>query len=242
MKIIGVIPARLLSTRLPKKPLHLILGKPLVQWVYEGASQYPYFDSLVVATDSHVIEEKVKEFGGEVVMTSQDHASGTSRMYEVASQRELAHNDIVVNIQGDEPLINGRVLNALLNTGFKNNDDSGASTVAREFVSEEEKRSPHNVKAVIDTKGYALDFTRVWKEGFISKTVLCHIGLYAYKKWALDQFMKTNPTVREKEERLEQLRFAENLNIFHVSAVKDRLIGVDTIEDVKAVEKLLRNR
>jgi len=242
VKIIGVIPARLNSTRLPLKPLHPICGKPLVQWVYEGASQYPYFDRLVVATDSEMIQEKVKEFGGKVAMTSCEHTSGTSRMYEVASETELKPDDILVNIQGDEPLINGQVLNILLNNNFKNNKEIGASTVARKFVSEEEKKSPHYVKAIIDKNGYALDFTRKWKEEFSLKTVLCHIGLYAYKKWALDQFMKLPPTVREREEKLEQLRFADNLNIFHVSVVKDKLIGVDTIEDVKSVENELRKQ
>ena len=242
MRIIGVIPARLSSTRLYEKPLHLILGKPLVQWVYEGASQYPHFEALVVATDSKIIQEKVKEFGGEVVMTSQDHMSGTSRMYEVASHKNLDENDIIVNIQGDEPLINKRVLDILLNTTFKDNNKIGVSTVAREFGSAEEKRSPHNVKAIVDKNGVALDFTRQWKNECASKTALCHIGLYAYKKWALDQFVKLPPTEREREEKLEQLRFDKNLNIFHVSVVQDKLIGVDTIEDAKRVENELRRQ
>jgi len=241
VRIIGVIPARLASTRLPRKPLHLILDKPLIQWVYEGASGYP-FDKLVVATDSELIQGVVKECGGEAIMTGLDHSSGTSRMYEVAGHYELDKNDIVVNIQGDEPLVNTKVLNALLNTGFKNNHDIGVSTVAREFISEDEKKSPHNVKALVDKNGFALDFTRNWNPTWGSKKVLCHIGLYAYKKWALDKFISMPPTEREKEERLEQLRFVENLSIFHVAVTQEKLISVDTLHDAQAVENELKRQ
>ncbi|MBI2609285.1 MAG: 3-deoxy-manno-octulosonate cytidylyltransferase [Deltaproteobacteria bacterium] len=236
MKIFGVIPARIGSTRLPRKALVKIGGKPLIQWVYEGAVQYPYFEKLIVATDAQEIFDAVKGFGGDVVMTSPEHTSGSSRVYEAIQKYNLEDEDIVVNIQGDEPLINKKVLETLISTDFKNQKKYGISTVGREFVDKKEKKTLHNVKIVLNKKGSVLDFTRKWSPQK-DTSVLCHIGLYAYKKWALHKFMELKPTQRERQEKLEQLRFCDDLSIFSVSLTREKLIGVDTKDDLILVKK-----
>ena len=156
MKIIGVIPARLGSTRLPRKALHKIKGKFLLQWVYERAVTYKGFDSLVIATDSQDIADAAQSFGADVVLTSATHESGSSRVYEASKNQDA---DIVVNVQGDEPLIDALVLEKLIEP-LKNEPNVGFSTLKRKFENLHDYLSPNKAKVLVDRNDRALKFSR----------------------------------------------------------------------------------
>lgn len=240
MKILCVIPARYASTRLPGKPLKDIAGKPMICRVYERASQAKSIEKAVVATDDERIYEAVKSFGGEAVMTAKDHPTGTDRLAEVAET--FPEVDIIINVQGDEPLIEPALIDDLASV-FGEDEGLQMATVAAEMQDEAEQQNPNNVKVVMDKQGYALYFSRSClpyprKKGIAP--VYKHIGIYAYKRDFLLQYAKMKPTPLEQAESLEQLRALENGYRIRVIPTKYRFVGVDTEEDLAMVNEIYR--
>lgn len=246
MKVIGVIPARYKSTRLPGKALADILGKPMIQHVYEIAQRAHHLDSVVVATDDKRIIAAVEAFGGHAVMTSTEHASGTDRVAEVALTSDAA---IIVNIQGDEPLLDPTMIDECilaLKKALQEQTGVGFSTVAKK-VGEEAYHDLDVTKVVLDARGRALYFShslipypRYRTQAF---EVLEHIGLYAYTRECLMQLINLPPSRLEQIEALEQLRALENGIPIQVVETKcnHELVSVDTAEDLERVRQILAN-
>jgi 3-deoxy-manno-octulosonate cytidylyltransferase (CMP-KDO synthetase) len=237
LRIIGVIPARYVSTRFPGKPLAMIYGKPMIQWVYERAKRAKLLDEVVVATDDARIEKAVRGFGGKVVMTSARHRSGTDRVAEVARKTQAA---LVVNIQGDEPLIQPKAIDAAVRALTKD-ETFDISTLAAP-AGPEALLDPDVVKTVCDRSGFALYFSRgaipYPREG-AGGQVLQHIGLYAYRREALQRLSSMAPSRLEKIEKLEQLRALENGLKIKVITISSGWPSVDRPEDVKKVKQLM---
>ena len=238
-RALGVIPARLESTRLPRKPLRLICGQPMIAWVYWRARRAQCLDALVVATDSEEIAAYCRGSQIPVAMTSSAHRSGTDRVVEVMG-REMA--DIYVNIQGDEPMVTAEHIKLLLQP-FREVAETRVSTL-KVAISADQSQNPNNVKVVTDLKGRALYFSRAPipydRDGSGRVQYYKHLGLYAYAAEALRQFQALPPSELEHHERLEQLRFLENgIPIAVVETTQDT-VGVDTEEDLKKVEEHFR--
>ena len=238
MKVLCVIPARYASTRLPGKPLSMIAGKPMIQHVYERACQAQLPDEVVVATDNELVEKVVLDFGGKAVMTSPEHPSGTDRLAEVALM--YPDVDVIVNVQGDEPMIPPEVIDRLAEA-FNSDADLNMATM-KVVMDEEDYENPAAVKVVTDQQGYALYFSRSLMpyprnkpEGF---KVFKHVGIYAYRRNFLLKYAALAPTPLEKAESLEQLRALENGYKIKVLESDFQGIGVDTPEDLAAVNAL----
>lgn len=238
MKVLCVIPARYASTRLPGKPLSMIAGKPMIQHVYERACQAQLPNEVVVATDNELVEKAVLDFGGKAVMTSPDHPSGTDRLAEVALM--YPDVDVIVNVQGDEPMIPPEVIDRLAEA-FNGDADLNMATM-KVVMDEEDYENPAAVKVVTDQQGYALYFSRSLMpyprnkpEGF---NVFKHVGIYAYRRNFLLKYAALAPTPLEKAESLEQLRALENGYKIKVLESDFQGIGVDTPEDLAAVNAL----
>ena len=238
MKVLCVIPARYASTRLPGKPLSMIAGKPMIQHVYERACQAKLPNEVVVATDNELVEKAVLDFGGKAVMTSPDHPSGTDRLAEVALM--YPDVDVIVNVQGDEPMIPPEVIDRLAEA-FNGDVDLNMATM-KVVMDEEDYENPAAVKVVTDQQGYALYFSRSLMpyprnkpEGF---KVFKHVGIYAYRRNFLLKYAALAPTPLEKAESLEQLRALENGYKIKVLESDFQGIGVDTPEDLAAVNAL----
>ncbi len=238
LRFVGVIPARLGSTRLARKVLREIQGKLLVQRVFEQARGSSLLDELWIATDSDEVREACEKRKIPVLMTSPEHPSGTDRIYEVAQKKPA---DIYVNIQGDEPLVRSEHLEALLKP-FSEKTRVQVSTL-KTRISLEAAKSPNVVKVVTDDNGWALYFSRSViphdREGTGQIPVYKHLGFYAYTAEALKKFHSLPPSPLEKSEKLEQLRFLENGVSIFVAETPWDTIGVDTEEDLKRVEALL---
>ena len=238
MKILGVIPSRYGSTRFPGKPLVEICGKPLLQWVIEGVQDSQCLDSLIVATDdtriADLAEKLSKKYSLDVVMTDSDLATGTDRVWQAVRNRDC---DVVVNIQGDEPLIEGKLIDSLCQPFVKDSEMVSAdmATLARPFKNQEEVLSKNTAKIVIGQEGQAIYFSR----HPLSENCLKHIGMYAYSKDFLQKFCQQKPVAIEKAERLEQLRALYLGGQIQVVTVESDSWGVDTPEDVKKIEELL---
>lgn len=243
MKIAAVIPARFASTRLEGKPLADICGKTMVQRVYERAMRAG-LSEVVVATDDERIMDAVGAFGGRAVMTSPDHASGTDRVAEAA---ESIRADIIVNLQGDEPLVEPGLIGAAVKPLT---DDPGLpmSTLKTPITGEHEYLDPNAVKVVTDSKGFALYFSRsplpYCRKGFaaLPRPAYKHIGLYVYRRDFLFEFTKLSPTALELSESLEQLRALENGHKIKVVEVDYSPVSVDTPEDLERVRALVIER
>ncbi|MSR65253.1 MAG: 3-deoxy-manno-octulosonate cytidylyltransferase [Verrucomicrobiae bacterium] len=240
MKAIGIIPARYASTRFPGKCLFEIAGKPLVQWVVERATKARSLAEVIVATDDERIAKAVK--GARVVMTSPNHPSGTDRLAEVAAKIEC---DIVVNIQGDEPLIGIEMIDQMVEAFSVQRSAFSVQMVtwAQKISKREDVENPNIVKVVFDKNGDALYFSR-WPLPFVRNkneraNHYRHFGIYAYRRDFLLQYVKMPQTPLEKAEKLEQLRALENGHKIRVLLTDHESIGVDTPEDVAKVEKLL---
>ena len=238
MKVLCVIPARYASTRLPGKPLSMIAGKPMIQHVYERACQAQLPNEVVVATDNELVEKAVLDFGGKAVMTSPDHPSGTDRLAEVALM--YPDVDVIVNVQGDEPMIPPEVIDRL-SEAFNSDADLNMATM-KVVMDEEDYENPAAVKVVTDQQGHALYFSRSLMpyprnkpEGF---KVFKHVGIYAYRRNFLLKYAALAPTPLEKAESLEQLRALENGYKIKVLESDFQGIGVDTPEDLAAVNAL----
>ena len=227
MKVIAVIPARYTSTRLPGKPLADICGKPMIQHVYELISRAEGLDDIVVATDDARIADAVRAFGGKVFMTSPDCQSGSDRVREVASSLAA---DIYINVQGDEPLLEPSAIEKLL-SAFRSDGGVRVATLCSP-ISEEQARSPHQVKVVCDDAGNALYFSRslipyVRNASELAR-FLGHVGIYAYRAEALQAFSQLPPSPLERLEQLEQLRLLQAGIPIRVLEVPPMGAGVDT--------------
>lgn len=243
-KVIGIIPARYASTRFPGKPLVTIQGKTLIQRTYENAC-HAQLDELIVATDDQRIYDHVKQFGGQVIMTSPNHINGSDRSAEVLLARpEWMKASVIINIQGDEPCIPPSSIDAIAQVLI--DDSTGSmSTAVTPLKTEEEAKSSSVVKCVIDQKQNALYFSRGLipsnkKHQFNPKTTYYrHIGIYAFRPEFLLEYQKLQPTPLQLEEDLEQLKVLENGYRIKVAVLDHISIGVDTPEDIKEVEQWL---
>jgi len=239
MRIIAVIPARYQSSRFPGKPLALILGKPMIQYVYERSCAACRVDEVWVATDDWKISEAVASFGGKVMLTSPDHESGTERVAEVARQIPA---DVVINVQGDEPLIRPEAID-LLAEAKAEDKNTHMATLKRKISRKQDIGNPNCVKVVTGKEGFALYFSRspipFDRDGRAPLSVYQHIGIYAYRKDFLLQIPSLPPSPLEQAERLEQLRILENGYRIKVIETDYESYGVDTPEDVSRIESML---
>lgn len=244
MRVLCVIPARYDSTRLPGKPLADIAGKPMIQRVYERAATAKMPEMVVVATDDARVLAAMESFGGKALMTAKDHPTGTDRLAEVAGVYD--NYDVIINVQGDEPLIAPEIIDALA-AAFTEEPELKMATVMTE-IEDAEKNNPNNVKVVTDKNGYALYFSRSLipyprTAGVVP--VYKHIGIYAYRRDFLLAYAKMQPTPLEQSESLEQLRALENGYRIKVIKTDCKFVGVDTPEDlarVNAIYKEIENK
>ncbi|MBL4827486.1 MAG: 3-deoxy-manno-octulosonate cytidylyltransferase [Spongiibacteraceae bacterium] len=247
-----IIPARYASTRLEGKPLLDIAGRPMIQHVYERAT-HSQAAQVIIATDDQRIADVAQGFGANVCMTSPDHESGTDRLEEVVSQLALPHDHIVVNVQGDEPLIPASVIDQVANN-LAANSQAGIATLVEPIKQVETVFDPNAVKVVIDNSGRALYFSRApipWDREAWANTdsatlsaqskVYRHIGIYAYRVAFLHQFVGWPVSFLESTEKLEQLRALENgVTIQASEAIETIPAGIDTQEDLEKVRALLK--
>jgi len=239
MKAIAVIPARLASTRLPRKMLREIAGKPLIGVVYEAVRSSPLLADVLIATDSEEIMQVCREQGWNARMTSAAHRSGTERVHEV-SGHEAA--DVYINVQGDEPLTRPEQIATLLQV--MENPAAQVGTLMTP-AAEIDIANPNAVKVVTDLNGRALYFSRAtipFDRDGARPRYFKHLGLYAYRKPALDRFVTLPESALEKSERLEQLRFLDNGISIYVGETPHDSVGVDTEEDLQRVIEILRKR
>lgn len=234
-RFVGIIPARYASTRFPGKPLALIGDKPMIQVVCEHVHTAG-LHRVVVATDDARIYDCVRSFGTEVVMTSSEHPSGTDRCGEAAAVLELQDQDVVVNIQGDEPFISAKEITLL--TALFQNPDVNIATLAKPFTDALEAQNPNKVKVVLSTLGKALYFSRypipfVRDEHCSSPVYHQHLGVYAYRYETLKELVRLKPSALEQAEKLEQLRWLENGYDIYAAACDYAGIGIDTMEDLQ---------
>ncbi|WP_439241892.1 3-deoxy-manno-octulosonate cytidylyltransferase [Lonepinella sp. BR2474] len=250
-----IIPARFASSRLPGKPLADIAGKPMIQHVWEKAQQSGA-SRVIVATDNELVAQAVQQFGGEVCMTSEKHNSGTERLAEVVQKLSLPADEIIVNIQGDEPLIPPVIVQQVAENLQKY--QVNMASLAVKIDSPEELFNPNAVKVITDKNGYVLYFSRAvipWdrdqfallqkgelqeKQLQLQPHYLRHIGIYAYRAGFIQQYVQWQPTALEQIESLEQLRVLWHGERIHVELAKEvPAVGVDTPEDLEKVRSIL---
>jgi 3-deoxy-manno-octulosonate cytidylyltransferase (CMP-KDO synthetase) len=239
MKAIAVIPARLESTRLPRKMLREIEGKPLAGWVYEAVCRSPLLSDVILATDSEEILAICRRHRWKAQMTSSRHRSGTERVHEIS---DSVAADVYVNVQGDEPMVRPEQIAALLATM----ENAGVQVgTLKTQCPQEEIQNPNAVKVVTAADGRALYFSRAtvpFDRDATRPQYFKHLGIYAYRKAALDRFVSLPESMLEKSERLEQLRFLENGIPIYVGETAYDSIGVDTEEDFNRVSEILKKR
>lgn len=242
MKTLAIIPSRFGSTRFEGKPLAAISGKPMIQHVCESASRAQCIDQVVVATDDTRIFEEVEGFGGKAVMTSKTQRSGTDRVAEAAEKLNMAMNDIVINVQGDQPLMDPRCLDEVV-APFGADPELGMSTLAFRIADPSEYTNPKDVKVVMDHKGNALYFSRAPvpfardnEEQFDSYK---HLGVYAYTRRFLEIFRKLPTGLLEEIEKLEQLRALEFGHRIKVVVTPYDSPEVDLPTDIPRIERLI---
>ena len=236
-RVLGVIPARLASTRLPRKVLLPLAGEPLLGWVYKAALACPALDDILIATDSEEVQQLCLERGWPSIQTSPHLPSGTDRLYAVS---RAIPADIYVNIQGDEPLLHPEHITAMLAPFSKPDVDV---TTLKVRCTPENIANPNAVKVVTAADGRALYFSRATipfdRDASGKAHYWKHLGLYAYRRAALERFAALKPSELEQTERLEQLRLLENGLSLYVAETPHDTIGVDTQEDLIRVEKIL---
>ena len=239
MKFLGVIPSRYASTRLEGKPLKDICGHTMIEWVYKR-TKLSNLDEVVVATDDERIYEEVERFGGKAILTSKEHENGTSRIAEVCTTYE--DYDVIVNVQGDEPLIEPEMINSIINS-FKEDDTISMSTLKYKIDTMEEIENPNYVKVITDKKGYALYFSRSvipYPRKLEIQNYYKHVGIYGYKRDFVVEYAKMEPTPLELSESLEQLRALENGYRIKVMETPYKIIGVDTQEELEKVREYIK--
>jgi 3-deoxy-manno-octulosonate cytidylyltransferase (CMP-KDO synthetase) len=235
----AVIPARLESTRLPRKALRDIAGIPLIGRVYRAVQSSPLLQDVIVATDADAVMEVCRRNGWNARMTSPSHRSGTERVHEISNSVEA---DVYVNVQGDEPMTRPEHIASLLEL-MKNPAIDVATLKTR--AAAEDINNPAAVKVVTDSSGRALYFSRAtipYNRDGSNPICFKHLGLYAYRKPALDRFLRLPESALEHSERLEQLRFLENGIAIYVAETPYDTVGVDTEEDLRRVEEIIRTR
>jgi 3-deoxy-manno-octulosonate cytidylyltransferase (CMP-KDO synthetase) len=238
-KIACVIPARLGSTRFPKKVLAPLKGKPLIQWVWEAANQIPFFDEVTFAIDAEETAACIRSFGGKYHFTSELCPSGTDRLVELMDKIDA---DIYVNWQGDEPFIHQKMIQDLLQTSGE--DASDVWTLKKKITSLESQLSPHIAKVVTDAQGYALYFSRAtipYYRDFThenDKIYFKHVGIYAYSRAGLAKIAQFAPCLLEEAEKLEQLRFLYHGLKVRVHETEHEVLGIDLPEHLVAAELL----
>ena len=237
-----IIPSRLASTRLPRKPLADIVGKSLINRVYERAIQ-SQARKVFVATDEMEIFDHVSTFSEDVIITASDHLSGTDRIHEAANFLNIEPDETIINLQGDEPFIPIDLINNLSNDFINSNCDVG--TVITEFNNNEDIDNPNAVKAVISSSNQALYFSRSRVPNNFTNTdqiFYRHIGIYAYKKSTLDRLVNLPTSNLELAEKLEQLRFLENGFTINTSIYNSNIpLGIDTPDDLKEAIDFINN-
>lgn len=247
MKVVGIIPARYASTRFPGKPLAVIKGKTMIRRVCEQAWKSK-LDAVVVATDDVRIADEVMSFGGQYVLTDPNHRSGTDRCREALDLIENQY-DAVVNIQGDEPFIDPKQINLLVD--LVSREDTQLASLAKRIEDEEDLFSPNAVKVVMDKDGKALYFSRnpipfmrnLELAEWLKKGVFYqHIGIYAYKAETLRQVAQMQPSPLELSESLEQLRWLENGLSIHMAITASENVSIDTPEDLVKAEHFAENK
>jgi 3-deoxy-manno-octulosonate cytidylyltransferase (CMP-KDO synthetase) len=239
-KVVGVIPVRLESTRLPRKALRLICGHSMIEWVYRRALEWPGFSRLLVATDSDEVMAHCSQLGISAMMTSSAHRSGSDRVIEVMRHEPA---DLYVNIQGDEPMVTAHHIELMVAPLREGN---GAVSTLKVAITQEEAANPNDVKVVTGRDGRALYFSRspipYDRAGLGAVKYYKHLGLYAYTREALDTFSKLAPSELESAEALEQLRFIEHGISIVVMETRDDTVGVDTDDDLRKVEEYFQQR
>lgn len=245
---IAIIPARYASTRLEGKPLINIYGKPLIQWVWEAVSKSELLDSVYIATDNDLIIKTCNGFGANAIMTPETLPSGTDRIHY--AWKEIGSPEgIIINVQGDEPLVRGTMLDRMINELLQSS--AQVATFIKKINNYNELTNPNNVKVVIDSNNYALYFSRSTIPYLRDQIITCwhknfvywkHIGIYGFKSDTLDAFVNLPQSSLETAERLEQLRLLENSYRIKCIETNIQLIGVDTREDIELAEQVLSNQ
>lgn len=238
MKFLGVIPSRYASTRLEGKPLKDICGHTMVEWVYKRALKSK-LDSVVIATDDERIVKEVKSFGGNVILTRKDHLNGTSRIAEVCETYN--DYDVIVNIQGDEPLIEPDMINSIIDSFIKDNTIP-MSTLKYKLTDMAEIENPNAVKVVTDKNDFAIYFSRSvipYPRNLNIDNYYKHVGIYGYKREFVMEYAKMLSTPLELSESLEQLRVLENGYKIKVLETPYKIIGVDTQEELERVREYI---
>ena len=242
--VVGIIPARYDAKRLPGKPLALIQDRPMIQHVYERAARAASLQRLVVATDDTRIKQAVASFDGEVLMTSGDHESGTDRVAEAARQLMLSDHAIVVNIQGDEPLLRTEMIDSLVDT-LKEKADVDMATLAHPGTDSNDFHDAAVVKVVLDSQGRALYFSRApipaLTEASSALQYYKHLGFYGYRNGFLQEFTRLPQGVLERREKLEQLRALEHGFRISVVITPHDSVSVDTPEDLALVRNMVNH-
>ena len=237
MNVIAVIPARLASTRLPRKMLREIAGRPLIGVVYEAVRRCSLLDDVIIATDSQEIMSVCQQHGWNARMTSPEHTSGTERVHEISAGVPA---DVYLNVQGDEPMVRPEQIASLIQV--MENPATPVGTL-KTSAAPEDIPNPNAVKVVTDLNGRALYFSRAtipFDRNQTHPRYFKHLGLYAYRKPALDQFVRLPESSLERSERLEQLRFLENGIPIFVGETPYDSVGVDTEEDLQRVVEILK--
>jgi 3-deoxy-manno-octulosonate cytidylyltransferase (CMP-KDO synthetase) len=238
MTVLAILPARYTSTRFPGKPLTPIAGKPMIQHVWERTRAAKRVDAVAIATDDERIRQACEEFGADVEMTRDDHPTGTDRLAEVAARHD---HDVLINVQGDEPLIEGFVIDAAIEALLRDGDAAMSTIVHR--AEPEAFDDPNRVKVVVDAAGFALYFSRApipYRRRETGLVPLQHVGLYGYRRDFLLDFVKLPRSPAEEAEELEQLRALENGYRIRVAEIEGwTSVPVDVPEDVARVEDQL---
>ena len=247
-RVLGIVPARLASTRLPNKPLYPILGRPLIEWVWRRVTQLSALDHAVVATDSEQVADVCRALGAPVEMTASDHPSGTDRVAEVAAREEYRGYEVIANIQGDEPLLEERQLSAAI--ALVSEEGWEVGTCATPVLDDDARKDPSVVKVARAANGRALYFSRAQipykrdgkpsAEQLERAPFLRHVGIYAYTRGALAAWVALAPSPLEQLEKLEQLRPLEAGMRIGVAVVGTADAGVDTPADVARLEERLK--
>ncbi|MDD3581689.1 MAG: 3-deoxy-manno-octulosonate cytidylyltransferase [Desulfobacca sp.] len=242
-QLVAIIPARYGSSRFPGKPLALIAGQPMIQRVYERASQVQQFTGVWVATDDQRIVDCVQDFGGQVLLTRADHPSGTDRLAEAAQQLNLERDDVVINIQGDQPAFPASVVEELIQALLAY-PEVPMATLAFRLADPQAAHNPNVVKVVFDRQHRALYFSRApipfWREAAQPPYYYKHIGIYGYSYGFLREFVQLPPGVWEQAEKLEQLRALEHGYAIRVVETQYETLEVDVPEDIVRVEDYLK--
>ena len=240
MKFLGVIPSRYASTRLEGKPLKDICGHTMIEWVYKR-TKLSNLDEVVVATDDERIYKEVEKFGGKAILTRKDHENGTSRIAEVCEK--YSDYDVIVNVQGDEPLIEPDMINSIIES-FKNDSTISMSTLKYKLTDMAEIENPNAVKVVTDKNDFAIYFSRSvipYPRKLDIQNYYKHVGIYGYKREFVIEYAKMEPTPLELSESLEQLRALENGYRIKVMETPYKILGVDTQEELEKVREYIKN-